>query len=73
MAHHKYRGPVENIEQAMQAGDILRVTCQTCFLSKSIWAWRIFNWRKKDAAIILLNKPRAVSSVGAAASTRQLF
>ena len=57
MGVKKYRGPVENVEQAMQAGDVLEVTCQTCSRSRTMWAWRIYTWRKKDAARIPLNKP----------------
>ena len=57
MGYRRYRGPVENVQQAMMAHAILRVTCQERHRNSVMWAWRIYQKRRNTSDKIPLKKP----------------
>jgi len=51
----RFRGDVENVEQAMWARLVLHITCQRCSRPHSEWAYRLCE-RESQAKPVLLNR-----------------
>ena len=53
MGQSRYRGPIETVEQAMWAHQILSITCQRCSGSRRMYAYKLYHLRSHAGALPL--------------------